>query len=456
VQIFNAGGVRMIDLKADLLDVLQKKDLISLRRMLKEFDSFQTAEIIEELPKPNDVFLFRLLPRELAKEIFKHLSQEKQEEIVESFAKNLGEITNLLNDLNPDDRTAFLEELPGEVTQKLLQLLSDQERSVAINLLGYPEDSIGRLMTPEYVSVKPSFSIAKTLDHIRKFGHDSETLNNIYVVDDNQKLIDEVRIKEIILASPEKLISDLMDYRFVALKSHDDQESAIKIFSDYDRVALPVVDSNGILLGIVTIDDVMDVAEEETTEDFHKFGSFHQAILNPLRTRVVQLYKKRIVWLITLVFVNVFSSAAIASYEEVIQSVVALVFFLPLLIGSGGNAGSQAATLMIRSLVLGEVQIRDWLRLLGREFLVSFLLGITMAAGVAIVSGLRTPEIMVVVSLTMVLVVMTGSLVGLLLPFIFTKLKLDPATASGPLVTSIADICGVVIYFSIATWYFGM
>lgn len=456
MQIFNAGGVRMIDLKADLLDVLQKKDLISLRRMLKEFDSFQTAEIIEELPKPNDVFLFRLLPRELAKEIFKHLSQEKQEEIVESFAKNLGEITNLLNDLNPDDRTAFLEELPGEVTQKLLQLLSDQERSVAINLLGYPEDSIGRLMTPEYVSVKPSFSIAKTLDHIRKFGHDSETLNNIYVVDDNQKLIDEVRIKEIILASPEKLISDLMDYRFVALKSHDDQESAIKIFSDYDRVALPVVDSNGILLGIVTIDDVMDVAEEETTEDFHKFGSFHQAILNPLRTRVVQLYKKRIVWLITLVFVNVFSSAAIASYEEVIQSVVALVFFLPLLIGSGGNAGSQAATLMIRSLVLGEVQIRDWLRLLGREFLVSFLLGITMAAGVAIVSGLRTPEIMVVVSLTMVLVVMTGSLVGLLLPFIFTKLKLDPATASGPLVTSIADICGVVIYFSIATWYFGM
>ncbi|HSV77260.1 MAG TPA: magnesium transporter [Bacteroidales bacterium] len=446
----------MIDLKADLLDVLQKKDLISLRQKLKELDSFQTAEIIEELPKPNDVFLFRLLPRELAKEIFSHLSHDKQEEIVEGFAKNLGEITNLVNDLDPDDRTAFLEELPGEVTQKLMQLLSDQERSVAISLLGYPEDSIGRLMTPEYVSVKPNFTIAKTLDHIRKYGHDSETLNHIYVVDDNQVLIDEIRIKEIILASPQKLISELMDYRFVALRPDEDQEKAIRTFSDYDRAALPVIDSNGILLGIVTFDDMMDVVEEETTEDFHKFGSFHQAILNPLRTRVIQLYKKRIVWLIALVFVNVFSSAAIATYEEVIQSVVALVFFLPLLIGSGGNAGSQAATLMIRSLVLGEVQIRDWLRLLGREFLVSFLLGITMAVGVAIVSGLRTPEIMVVVSLTMVLVVMTGSLVGLLLPFIFTKLKLDPATASGPLVTSVADICGVVIYFSIATWYFGM
>jgi len=446
----------MTDFKSQLLEHLQKKNLISLRQSLKELDSFQIADIIEEIANPNDVFLFRLLPRELAKEIFKHLSQEKQEEIVESFAKNLSEVTTLLNDLDPDDRTAFLEELPGEVTRKLLQLLSEQERNIAIKLLGYPEDSIGRLMTPEYVSVKPSFTIAKTLEHIRKFGHDSETLNNIYVVDDSHKLIDEIRIKEIILAAPERLISDLMDYRFVALKPNDDQESAIRTFSDSDRGALPVIDDNGILLGIVTHDDMMDVAEEETTEDFYKFGSFQDAVLNPLRTRVVQLYKKRIVWLIVLVFVNVFSGAAIANFENVIQSVVSLVFFLPLLIGSGGNAGSQAATLMIRSLVLKEVQVKDWFRLLGREFLVSFLLGITMAAGVGLVAGLRTPEIMAVVSLTMILVVMTGSLVGLLLPFIFTKLKLDPATASGPLVTSIADICGVVIYFSIASWYFGM
>ncbi|HSV87234.1 MAG TPA: magnesium transporter [Bacteroidales bacterium] len=444
-----------IKIKAEVLDFLQKKDLISLRQNLKEYDTFQIAEIIEDLPKPNDVFLFRLLPRELAKEIFQHLSHDKQEEIVDSFAKNLGEISILLNDLDPDDRTAFLEELPGEVTQKLLQLLSDQERNVAISLLGYPEDSIGRLMTPEYVSVKPSFTIAQALDHIRKFGHDSETLNIIYVVDDYQKLIDEIRIKEIILASPNKLISDLMDYRYVALNVMNDQETAVKMFKDYDRVALPVVNDEGILLGIVTFDDIMDVVEEESTEDFHKFGSFQSAITNPLKEKAFKMVKYRIPWLITLVFVNIFSSGALATYESVIESMVSLVFFLPLLIGSGGNAGSQAATLMIRSLVVGDVKLYHWYKLLGKEIIVSFMLGAAMAIGVALIASVRAPEIVVVVALTMVLIVMTGSLIGLLLPFIFTKLKLDPATASAPLITSITDICGVVIYFSIASWYFG-
>ncbi|NLK48720.1 MAG: magnesium transporter, partial [Bacteroidales bacterium] len=292
----------------------------------------------------------------------------------------------------------------------------------------------------------------QTFNHIRKFGRDSETLNVIYVVSDDWKLVDDLRIKEIILAYPTRKIEDLTDNRFVALNVLDDQETAIRAFSDYDRVALPVVDDEGILLGIVTVDDIMDVVEEESTEDFHKFGSFQSAITNPLKERVIDLYKNRIVWLVALVFVNIFSGAAIASFGDTISAYVSLVFFLPLLIGSGGNAGSQSATLMIRSLATGDVELSDWYKLIGKELLVSLLLGVTMAVGVALIASIRSPEIIWVASLTMVLIVVTGSLIGMLLPFIFTTLKLDPATASAPLITSITDICGVVIYFSVASW----
>ncbi len=446
----------MVGIEQNFKELIETKKWKALKRELKECEPVQIAEIIEYLPKPDDVLLFRLLTREQAKETFQHLNHEEQEKIIESLAMNTGKITSLLNDLDPDDRTAFLEELPGEITQRLLQLLSAEERRIATQLLGYPEDSVGRLMTPEYVAVKPEYTIEQVLDHIRQFGKDSETLNVIYVVNDNGKLIDDIRIKEVILASPGQKIAEIMDNRFTALSALDDQELAIRAFQDYDRVALPVIDTKGILLGILTFDDVMDVAEEETTEDFHRFGSIQDAIFNPLKARILHLYQKRIVWLSVLVFMNVFSGAAIANFEDVIESVVALVFFLPLLIDSGGNAGAQSATLMIRSLAIGDVRPKDWLRLFGKEFLVALLLGITMAVAVALVASFRAPEVVIVVMITMVLTVMTGSLVGMLLPFIFTRLKLDPATASAPLITSIADICGVLIYFSIASWFFGI
>ncbi len=440
----------------DFEALIGQKNWNTLRRELKVMDPLDIAEIIEQLSDKDDIILFRLLAREDAKNTFQHLSHDKQEQIIEGLAKNVNRVSALLNDLEPDDRTAFFEELPGKITQRLLQLLSPEERSIATRLLGYPEDSIGRLMTPEFVAVKPEFTVTEALAHIREFGRDSETLNLIYVIDENWKLIDDIRIREILLAEPEHLIKDLMDDHFVALSALDDQESAIRVFQDQDRVALPVIDTEGLLIGIVTIDDVMDVVEEETTEDFHKFGSVQGAIINPLKAGVGFLYKKRIVWLIALVFMNVFSGAVLANFENVIQATVALIFFLPLLIDSGGNAGAQSATLMIRSLAIGDVELRDWFRLIGKEFLVSLLLGLTMAVGVTLIASVRAPEIMLIVASTMVLTVIAGSMVGLLLPFIFTKLKIDPAAASAPLVTSIADITGVVIYFSIASWYLGM
>ena len=446
----------MVEIEINFQELIAKKDWKNLKRELNGYDPFHIAEIIEDLEEQEAIILFRLLSREQAKETFQFLSHEKQEEIVVGLAHNINKITSLLNDLDPDDRTAFFEELPAEITQRLIQLLSPEERRIATQLLGYPEDSIGRLMTPEFVAVRPDFTVEQTLDHIRKHGKDSETLNVVYIIDKNWKLIDDIRIREIILADPGQKISELMDNRFVALNAFDDQELAIGVFRDHDRVALPVTDTEGKLIGIVTIDDVMDVAEEEITEDFHKFGSFQDAIINPLKARITLIYKKRIFWLTFLVFMNIFSGAALAHFENTIQAMVSLLFFLPLLIASSGNAGAQSATLMIRSLAVGDVMIRDWLRLLGREFLVSFLLGITMAIGVSLIATFRAPDILVVVALTMVLTVMTGSLIGLLLPFIFTKLKLDPAAASAPLITSLADIIGVIIYFTVANWYLGM
>jgi magnesium transporter len=445
----------MTEIAVNFQELIDDKQWKALRDSIITLEPIEIAEVIEELSDQEAVIVFRLLPRELAKDTFQHLEHDRQEQIIEGLAQNVTKLSSLLNDLDPDDRTAFFEELPGQITQRLIQLLTPTERSVATKLLGYPEDSIGRLMTPEYVAVKPQYTVEQALEHIRLYGRDSETLNVVYVVDDDWKLIDDIRIREILLATPSQTIAELMDNRYAALNAFDDQEVAIRVFQDQDRVALPVVDTEGMLLGIITFDDVMDIAEEESTEDFHKFGAFQDAIVSPLKARVTYLFKKRVFWLTALVFMNIFSGSAIASFEGTIQAHVSLMFFLPLLIASGGNAGAQSATLMIRSLATGEVEIGDWLKLVGKEFMVSFLLGITMALGVSLIAAVRAPEIILVVSLTMILTVIAGSLIGLLLPFVFTILKRDPATASAPLITSIADITGVLIYFSIATWHFG-
>lgn len=440
----------------DLLKLIKKKEWKTLRNAIHEFDTIQIVDIIERSNEFESIVLFRFLGREQAKDVFQELSFDKQEEVIEGLAQHASKVADLLNDMEPDDRTAFLEELQGNITQRLMQLLTPENRETTKKLLGYPEDSIGRLMTPEYVAVKPQFTVQQTIDHIRQFGHDSETLNVIYVVDNNWKLLDDIRMREIILASPEQKIEELIDRKFVSLSAFDDQETAIAVFKDHNRVALPVVDTDGVLLGILTVDDVFDIAEEEDTEDFHKFGAVTDAIVSPLQAAIGHLYKKRAFWLMALVFVNIFSGAVIASFENVLESMISLVFFLPLLIDSGGNAGSQSATLMIRALAMGDVQSKDWFKLLGKEFLVSLLLGLTMALGVSLVASFRAPEIILVLAITMTLIVIVGSVIGMLLPFIFTKLKVDPATASAPLITTISDISGVFIYFTVASKVLGI
>ncbi|WP_299397071.1 magnesium transporter [uncultured Gelidibacter sp.] len=439
----------------DVQTLISNNEWRKLKLFLDTIDALDIALLIKHASKDDKITLIRLLPRIRAKKVFKMLSRADQQEVIEGLSKNHQKLSRLLNDIEPDDRTAFFEDLSEDIVTQLIQVLSPEEREITVTLLSYPKDSIGRLMTPEFVAIKEDFTVAQAFEHIRQYGQHSETLNIIYVIDEQGKLIDDLSIKNLILANPEQRIGDLLDNRFVFLNAKDDQETAIQVFKDYDLEVMPVLNEEGVLIGIVTFDDMLDVIEEESTEDFHKFGSIQNRSKNPLKERILILYKNRIVWLVLLVFMNVFSGAALANFEDVIQQVVALVFFLPLLIDSGGNAGSQSATLMIRYLALGQIQVSDWYKLIGRELLISLLLGITMAASVAAVASFRAPEVIAVVCMAMVLNVMLGSLIGMLLPFIFTKLKIDPATASAPLVTSLADICGVLIYFSIASTYFG-
>lgn len=442
--------------KVALLSLIENEDWKNLKTEVDMMEAFQVYEVIENISLRDKIIIFRLLNKEQTRDVFKLLSHEEQQEIIEGLAENANKIAKLLNDIDPDDRTAFLEELPAEVSKGLIRQLSPEQREITNQLLGYPKESIGRLMTTQYVAINPDFTVSKAFEYIRKYGVDSETLNVIYVVDENGKLMDDLVIRDLIFADPEEKVENLVNHKFVSLNAYDDQETAISIFKDYSLVALPVLDKDGVMLGIVTFDDIMDVAEDESSEDFHKFNAISNAISNPITARVIDLYKSRVVWLVALVFMNIFSGAALASFEDVITQVVSLVLFLPLLIDSGGNAGAQSATLMIRSLAMGDVKVKDWGKLIGKELVVSLLLGITMAIGVAIIANFRAPEAVFVVSVTMILTVLWGSIVGLLLPFAFTKLKLDPAAASAPLITTIADISGVLIYFGLASWYFGI
>jgi magnesium transporter len=430
---------------------------LSSRRVAWPDSEMVAPELVDfllELDKEDRVLLFRALPRRLATEVFAYLEPEPRDALLRELTD--GETRQLLANLNPDDRTGVLEELPGRVTQRLLNLLSPEDLEEARQLLGYPEESVGRLMTPDYVAVKPEWSVDRALEHIRRLGRRSETINMIYVHDDDWRLLDALPLQSFILAKPDKTVSDIMDYSFASLRASDDREEAVRMMQRYDRVALPVVDSQGILLGIVTVDDVFDVAEEEVTEDFHKSAAVTPLNRGYWQASLWNLYSSRIGWLATLVMVSLVSSGVIGIYEEVLESVVALAFFMPLVIGTGGNAGTQAATMMIRALSTGDVEIRQWFRAFLREIAIGFTLGVSLGALGMVLGIFRGGyEVGLIVLLTMMVMLVITNLLGMSLPFILTKLGLDPASASGPLVASIADAIGLLVYFAIASRVLG-
>ncbi|MEX2571253.1 MAG: magnesium transporter [Gemmatimonadota bacterium] len=441
-------------LKPEILELVQSREWAVIRDVLVDAPPQEIGDLILDLPKRDRVLVFRVLPRDLAADVFSRLALEQQDDLLRDLTD--GETRHLLSDLPPDDRTSLLEELPGQATQRLLNLLSPEDLEEARWLLGYPEESVGRLMTPDYVAIHADWKIGDALQHVRRFGHDSETINRVFVIDDGWRLLDDIELRWLILEDPDAPVSTIMDHSFASVSAFADREVAVQLIRRYDQTVLPALDSDGVLLGIITVDDLLHVQEEEATEDFQRVGSVGPFKMSLKDARLSLLYRRRIGWLLALVVVNVFSGAGIAFFEETIQAVIALVVFLPLLIGSAGNAGAQAATLMVRGLATGDVTTADWFRLLVRELAVAAAIAATMSLAVAAVGALHAPEVLVVVALTMFIVVLIGSLIGMSMPFILTRIGADPAIASAPLITSVADVTGVIVYFSIANWYLGL
>lgn len=445
-------------LQPEIQSLIAEKQLGILKEILTDWTPADIAELLAELSEKERVIIFRLLSNELAADTFEYMDLDTQMELLKSMGRE--EVTEILNEMDPDDRTALFEDLPSAAAKQLIQLLSPEERKVAVTLLGYPENSVGRLMTPDYIAVKPSFTIQETLNFIRQYGKNKETLNIIYVLDDKGKLIDDVKIKDFLLAPLDDTVSELMDENFVALHVFDDQETAVEAFKKYDRIALPVVDRAGTLIGIVTVDDVFDIAEEEATEDIQKLAAV-QALEESYSTiSLWAMFKKRGSWLALLFVGEMLTASAMAMFENEISKAVVLALFVPLIISSGGNSGSQAATLVIRALSLGEITLKDWLHVFKRELIIGICLGailsiigflrITIWQATSSIYGEYWFLIGITVSFSLIGVVVWGTISGSMLPFILKKLKLDPATSSAPLVATMVDVVGLIIYFSIA------
>jgi magnesium transporter len=446
-----------INLKEEFEEIIRSGDELRIREFLNNQNISDVAALIHEYPDYAAQIVSNLSIHR-ASSTFKILDFPLQKKIIQELPAF--KTAELLNELPADDRTDFLEELPSEVVKELIKLLNPEERKTTLSLLGYPEESVGRLMTPDYIAVQVDWTVQEVLDHIREVGKNSETIDVIYVVNDKGEFVDDVRIREIILASPEKFIGEIIDNRFITLNVNDDQESAYKAFKMNNRVALPVVDEKNILLGIVTIDDVLWVASEEFTEDIQKIGGT-EALDEPyLEMPLLKLFKKRIVWLVVLFLGEMLTATAMGYFEDEIAKAVVLALFVPLIISSGGNSGSQASTLIIQAMAMGEITIADWWRVIRRELISGLLLGsvLGMIGFVRVVTwnsifhtyGEHGMLVGVTVGFALLGVVIWGTVAGSMLPIVLKKLGADPATSSAPFVATLVDVTGLVIYFSVA------
>jgi magnesium transporter len=443
----------------EIRSLIEARDFAGLREIFRGWPRADVAEVILDLPEDDRVIIFRVLPAALAADVFEYLDVEAQQELLRSMAKE--QVVAILNEMSPDDRTALLEEMPSAAARQLIKLLTPEERRIAQALLGYPEGSVGRLMTPDLVAVREDWTVREVLDYVREHGRDSETLNFLYVVDERGKLIDDLRIREILLRPLDTRVDQITDRNFVHLTVNETQEEALNIFRKYDRAALPVVDSNGVLVGIVTQDDMLDVAEEEATEDIQKIGGM-EALDEPYTTiSLPRMVRKRASWLIILFLGEMLTATAMQGYNSEIEKAAILAMFLPLIISSGGNSGSQATTLVIRAMAVGELKLRDWFHVVRRELQSGVLLGLILGAigfiRIALWQELHIFDyghyhwlVAMTVAVALVGVVLWGSLAGAMLPFLLKRAGLDPATASAPAVATLVDVTGLLIYFNVA------
>jgi magnesium transporter len=439
-------------------EVISRDDKLEIQEFLNSQNISDVCDLINDYEE-YAVQIIASLSTNRAASTFKILDFPGQKRIIQGLPPL--KTAELLNALPADDRTAFLEELPVEVVRELLKMLEPEERRITLALLGYPEGSVGRLMTPDYLAVNQEWTISDVLNYIRKFGKDVETLDVIYVVNEQGLLLDDVRIRDFLLSPPELKVRELVDGRFITLNVNDDQELANQVFKMNNRVALPVVNDDNILMGIVTIDDILWVANEEFSEDMQKMGGT-EALDEPyLEMPILKLFKKRVVWLIVLLIGEMLTATAMGYYEHEIEKAVVLALFVPLIISSGGNSGAQASTLIIQAMAVGELSLEDWWRVMRREIVSGLLLGSVLGligfSRIIIwnsifpnLYGEHYPYIGAVVGISLLGVVLLGTLTGSMLPILLKKLGADPAVSSAPFVATLVDVTGLVIYFSCA------
>jgi magnesium transporter len=445
----------------ELVELIHERDFNGLREILCGFHASDIAEIFFDLKPDDEAVLLRLLPRDVAAEVFEHLPIDDQEKMLHALGSE--QVAQILNDIAPDDRTALLEELPAAATQKLLSLLSPDERKVATQLLGYPKNSIGRRMRPEYVAIQQNWTVAEVLAHLRREETKREVMNQLYVTDAKGRLVDFVALRNVVVAAPQTSVLELLQNQQIFLRAMDDQETAIAIFKKYDVTILPVVDSQDVLLGVITVDDILDVAEKAATEDIQRLGGVQALDAPYLKTSILAMVKKRAPWLAILFVGEMLTSVTMQNYGGEVQKIVALSFFMPLILSCGGNTGSQATSLIIRAMAVGDVLLSDWWRVFRRELagglFLGFILAIIGAIRVLVWQwfhfwdyGSHYSLFAVVIGVSLVGVVLWGSLVGAMLPFILRTVKLDPAVCSAPFVATLVDVTGLVIYFNVALW----
>ncbi|GAB5466224.1 MAG: magnesium transporter [Candidatus Kapaibacteriales bacterium] len=441
----------------DIEELLHGKQWTAVKEALSDWAPAEVVDLMNRLERSDRILLFRALPREIATDVFVNLEYEEREGLISDLTRK--ETKEIIDEMEADDRTSLLEELPAKVQQYILNMLTPEELKIARTLLGYPEDSIGRHMTPDFVKLLPEWDVARALRHIRRFGKDMESLYRMYVVSKNGRLLGSVLLKDLVLSTEEELISNIMDESIAYLSAFDDQEEGVRQFEKYDVTAMPVVDSQGSLVGIVTFDDIYDISEEEVTEDFQRLSGVNPLDKSYLATSKWLLYKKRVPWLIGLLVASFLTAAIINGYSGVTEQLVALTAFIPMIIGTAGNTGTQSSTLMIRALSTGEVEMRDALKIFRKELIVGLSLGLTMSL-VAFIGGFIDGgagiKVSIIVSISMILTVTLSNIFGNLLPLLIHRFGLDPAVISSPLITTIMDMTGAIVYYNTAMFFLGV
>ena len=440
-----------------LKELIQQKRYVTLKKELEELNQVDIAELLEELDVHTALLIFRMLSKDLAVEVFAHFSVEHQRNIIAKVTDK--ELKDIVEELFFDDMIDIIEEMPANIVKKILKHAKEEERSLINQFLKYPPESAGSIMTIEYVDLKKHMTVGDALRHIKRTGLDKETVYTCYVTDKNRKLEGTVSLRKLVISDEDKSIEEIMNKDVIYVTTHDDQETVANVFKRYGFLALPVVDKEERLTGIITVDDIMDVIDQEATEDFQKMAAMAPSEERYLDTGILNLAKHRIVWLLVLMISATFTGRIIRKYEDVLQSIVVLTAFIPMLMDTGGNSGSQSSTLIIRGLALGEIELKDAGRVLWKEFRISTIVGLILA----IVNFFRIylfdtvgPMVALTVSTTLYLTVIISKVVGSLLPIAAKRLDIDPAIMAGPLITTVVDALSLILYFKIASWILGI